>query len=498
MKAAPRVPSLPARAVIGLLRIRTGATVAPDSLGCTVAQGQRALKAAQRLGLVDAAGRRTALDPADPACKPIGKKATAAEEDGAAVSCRGECGGWRRARATDGDGVIAVGPTTSIYDSEGRMYGARYELRDGAAVVASHTPDGRPVAGYPAQLQARERGGAASRAQVAALAAGLDADRLMAPSSDAATGAPIIHPAGWVVSGNGRRAAVEVAATRRTTWPAEYAAAVLSRWHRHAAALRPLLRRAPGAIVVRLAGASQAVDAAELSDLERAVSRARAVGVASPLELGRLVWLEPLSAETFKRFVTKNRAWWAAATDLADPARRPGLSTPDIGARWALDLMLAGLPAEVLRLGIGDGPTTTAMIGALPGLWTLEADAAEGEVWPAVRLLPALAEARRWLHKVGGKRLAEVAAMVSAEDRQVVIPGTGLDTAGVDRLAVALAVALLKASRRASPEDAAAEYVEAWRRQALEWDPRAAGLFGPAEPPPDPGGAFARLVQVKI
>jgi hypothetical protein len=117
---------------------------------------------------------------------------------------------WR-ARVTE-DGEVTVrhaaepaAPTTGdrAFTAAGRAVGTRFDLVEAHDLVASHTDELAVNPAFPADLQPRDRGRAASKAQVAQIAANLNPE-LLGASATAGEGAPIVGPDGVVESGNGR------------------------------------------------------------------------------------------------------------------------------------------------------------------------------------------------------------------------------------------------------------------------------------------------------
>jgi hypothetical protein len=95
----------------------------------------------------------------------------------------------------------------AVFTAAGRRVEVRYEVVDARSLIASHTGYFQPNPAYPGLLQPRDRGRAASQAQVQEIAARLEPERL-GRSADASTGAPIVGPDNVVESGNGRVLAV--------------------------------------------------------------------------------------------------------------------------------------------------------------------------------------------------------------------------------------------------------------------------------------------------
>lgn len=430
--------------------------------------------------------------------------------------CIGECGGWRWV----GRGhVLADGPTGEVIDGEGRRYRVRWRLLLAEAVVPSNDPQTfGPTPGYPRALQARARASAASRAQIDALVRRLDPTLLVLPSSSAADSAPIVWStegtAGdgpfYVVSGNGRTMALRRWLGQSAHRDA-YTRAVLARW-RWTARSTELVERHPGALIVRqviadeaaavqLAGASQTAATAEQTAVERATGRARAAGVLSRSDLaslGPFNWLAPLNGGTIAGFTDANRTFWAGAIARLDPTRAPTVAAdPEAGARYVLDLVTGALPDEVRSAGLGRHDAQAALLGALPGLWTLEGDIAAGAASAPWSLWAHLPEARRWYERAGAKAISALLVEAADDDAQAGLfaPPTA-PVEGVSPLAVGLAVLLLRAGRRANPEEAAAELVRRYVLEARRFAPSQSTLFG--HDPGDPVEALERILRISL
>jgi hypothetical protein len=98
----------------------------------------------------------------------------------------------------------------TVYTPGGMKVDTQFEVVDLAgpnAPVVSHTQDFTANPAFPAELQPRDRGRAASEAQVTRMAGDLNPERLGA--GGVGEGAPIIGPDGVVESGNGRTLAVQ-------------------------------------------------------------------------------------------------------------------------------------------------------------------------------------------------------------------------------------------------------------------------------------------------
>ncbi|MGF7213101.1 hypothetical protein GGE65_007737 [Skermanella aerolata] len=105
----------------------------------------------------------------------------------------------------------ASGPQqgSTVYTPSGTGIDTEFELVDLAgpgAPVVSHMDDFRPNPSFPQELQPRDRGRAASEAQITEMAGKLNPERLGA--GGVGDGAPIIGPDGVTESGNGRMLAI--------------------------------------------------------------------------------------------------------------------------------------------------------------------------------------------------------------------------------------------------------------------------------------------------
>lgn len=99
------------------------------------------------------------------------------------------------------------GPIETAYLPDNTPVKTRYRVMDLAELTPSNAEDGRINPAYPQELQPRDRTNTNSQVQVRNIAANLNPERL-GPSSDAATGAPIVGADGVVESGNGRTMAI--------------------------------------------------------------------------------------------------------------------------------------------------------------------------------------------------------------------------------------------------------------------------------------------------
>jgi hypothetical protein len=423
-------------------------------------------------------------------------------------ACFGECGRWRKAPARSH--ALAIGPAVALYDGEGRPYVSRLELLDLSTVRASHGQDFRPTEGYPTDLQPRDRGAKAARLQVLEMARTLDHLRMVAPSSSAAEGPPVVWrdgAAAYVVSGNGRTMALQRGGTAAQPG---YRAALARRWRSTQLDRRAAAHASPVIVVrvllntdlqtaVQLAGASQTSTSAELSTLERAQSRARGLGITDPLGLGRpFEWREAITTATVERFKASNKGWWAALLSRVDAARRPSMAEPEAAAQLINDVLIGGLPADIIAHGLGDALAQAALIGALPGVWSLECRHKRGLVFGSWRLLPRLSDARAWVGKAGRKSLTALADGAALDARQAALFGEAeIGARGFDPLAVAMGAAMVRAGRRVEPMSAAAGYLAAYLSDAEQYRPDMPTLFGsPSQG--DPAATMARIARFKL
>lgn len=369
-----------------------------------------------------------------------------------------------------------IGPAGTVYDAEGRPYPIRWRALPMSVIRASNHPDGRKVEGYPGELQARDRGAGTSLEQVKRIAADLDPGRLLAPSTAATDSAPIVWPGAdgqwFVVSGNGRTMALQLVdrQTRRAYLDAARAELPGVEIPRGGIVVREMV----GATfdqAVQFAGASQAAAAAALSPLEQARSVARGVGVRTVsdlLGLGPLRWTGTLRADDWRRFAEANSRWSSALLSRVEATRRPTVAgDPHEAAMLAVDTLIGALPDDVVRGGLGDRGAEEALRGALPGIWSLEhairhQSLSAQTIGPEWSLLMVLPDARR-LYTIAGRKgisalrrdVAESAGQEAMDFHGQALPELG----SLDRLGVALGVALLRAGRRKDPQAAAADYL---------------------------------------
>jgi len=413
-----------------------------------------------------------------------------------------------------------------LEDSEGRLYPFRWALVPLSRIIPSNDPKtGRPLRFYLPELQGRNREAVASRSQVQKLAAGLDARRLMLASSTPADSAPVVwrgtgerSEAFLVVSGNGRTmAAILAFETESEAWE-QYLSAVASRWNMAAKldeldrderflAVRVLGGKdgAPVEQAVALAGASQGTASAGLSDLEKAVHVGRALGIETPLALGRFQFSRPVTPETVGDWIADNPETWRKILAKMDPAKAAAINNqPAQAAALVEAVMLQGIPSDVVAAAYdpsGKPDLVPVLLGMLPAVWSLEsaANSRPPEIAEGWRLLPRLPRAFEWFRRMDGKSLAKMRAALRDEEVQ-----GGLDLGDMpkdaaplsDSLAWALGVAIVKAAGRAAPAEAMADYLREYVADALRTGP-GESLFGAADDV-DPGAVLLGRVDRRL
>ena len=102
------------------------------------------------------------------------------------------------------------GKTGRVFTPKGKEIEVRYEIVDANDLVASHDLNGSINPDYPKELQPRDRGRSASKAQILSMANKINPE-LLGDSAKVSDGAPIVGPDGIVESGNGRTIALREA-----------------------------------------------------------------------------------------------------------------------------------------------------------------------------------------------------------------------------------------------------------------------------------------------
>ncbi len=428
----------------------------------------------------------------------------------AVAPCAGECGVWRAAPKGSPSWVAALGPTSPVYDSEGRRYRVQYalaRLADLGKTWHASNVAGRSDPAYLPEFQARARGSAVSDAQVAAIAEALDVARWIAPSATPTDGTPIvwspriIPPPAQVLAGNGRIAAWASARPDAVRVASE----LKQRW-KIPAALRPLLA-AGGLVPVRiltdtkdralaLAAASQSAASGALTASERATTAVRSLGLTVETMPG-IDWPRPISASTIGEFSRRNAPWLEWSLRPLDRARRMTIQgDPALLAEHAIGVLVGLLPAEAQRPPIGATPLDRALTGALPGIWTSRSVVRTLESGADWDLTTAIAGARAWARRLKPERLAALGSELAQADRQAALFSDSITPEENQFRAAALGALLARAAGRASPEDAAAEYVE--RFLAAIPDPRQVSMMMLDSTAPDAAETLAAIARVKL
>lgn len=409
----------------------------------------------------------------------------------------GERGRWR---VIKGGPLAAFGPVAEVWDGAGRRYVARWALARPGGVLMSHTAAGVKVPGFPAELQARDRGGKFSRLQVEALARELDPARWVAPSSSVVDSAPVVVPWGEVIaaaSGNGRLAAFTLRALNDPAWAMQMAETAAKRWRLPAGAREAL---EAGAVPVRfvdvpqdmareLAGASQAIDTGAMQRQESARSKARGAGLKMQTLPGVRFFRALNNAAAVASFEATNPAFTREVLARI-PSQARAAMPPEARADAYLGVMFASLPEpwpDNQR-----GPLDEAWWAALPALWSLHTDARDGVRTPEYDLVPHVGEAVRWAGKLRAVSAKKLGAELGQAARQVEFGEAPEAAAGAPRdLAGLLGALVLRASRRDDPAAAVGEWLEQYHAEAP--DPRQVGFFAP----PPPAEVLAAVVGIK-
>jgi hypothetical protein len=174
------------------------------------------------------------------------------------------------------------------------------------------------------------------------------------------------------------------------------------------------------------------------------------------------------------------------------------MAEPEAAAQLINDVLIGGLPADIIAHGLGDALAQAALIGALPGVWSLECRHKHGLVFGSWRLLPRLSDARAWVGKAGRKSLTALADGAALDARQAALFGEAeIGARGFDPLAVAMGAAMVRAGRRVEPMGAAAGYLAAYLSDAEQYRPDMPTLFG-SPPQGDPAATMARIARFKL
>jgi hypothetical protein len=444
------------------------------------------------------------------------------------IECWAECGTWKspsKAELREGWPVgFLAGPRATMWDSHGRSYVVRYAVDTQDQAMTSHgAKTGKATLGYPAALQPRDRSGAILRLQVEDLAAGFDPRRYLAPAYGPDTGTPVVllQPARdgrspgapFVVAGNGRLMSMR-RWSREEGHADRWRAVVMGRWKSRKlgdavvvggsrgelARGMPIVRVLQSvdgraitmAAAVKLAGASQVSPSAETSAVAGAISEARGLGVASPLDVAPWRWSRPIDRASWPEFT--RGAWHKAFLKLLSRAQRAAASSSDTGPGKVEALLLGTLPADALPPDAAPPGSLEALAGALPAIWLLEQERIDGNVSPEWSLIPYLPAAWTWVVRAGTRGAARAIALAEDDNRQMqALPDASYDDHGIRAEGIALAVILLRAAKRLNPRKAAGELLAPVLAAAASEPPNQATLI----PSPPVAPRLLRLAGVR-
>jgi hypothetical protein len=428
------------------------------------------------------------------------------------AECWAECGTWStpttKMRTAGWDPASLAGPRATMWDSVGREYGVRYMLDANDVTRTSHDyRTGKSAEGFPQKLQPRDRAGMLLRLQVEDLAEGFDPRRYLAPAYGPDTGAPVVmllaDAAPVVIAGNGR-----LMALRRwgeggaSTWRP----AVMGRWKNRklgdkiAGRVRPIVRVVETVngrpITMKaaeaLAGASQVSPSAATTMVAGAISEARGLEIASPLDVGPWRWTTQLDARTWPEFT--RTAWFKEYLRRLSRAQRAPATSASHGPGKVEGLLLGTLPADALPPEAAPPFSLDALAGALPALWALEQERADGNIAEDWSLIPFLPAAWTWVVRAGSRGASRAVALAEDERRQEQAFEDPAYTAhGVRPEGIALAVLLLRAAARRNPREAASELMAKVLEAAHRYPPTQASLI----PAPPASGRLLKLAGVR-
>lgn len=429
---------------------------------------------------------------------------------------------WQMVRANPAPAVKGsrLGDEAWLFDAEGRRYRVSYQVLPAVRaatpapgrVVASHHPLSlTPQPGYPREFQARDL--AAEVGKLDAIAKGLEPERVLVQHADPTLGPPVVWegPDGtfYALAGNSRTVAMMRAddatfdrylSTLRADWgallPSENPP-LGTRW-----LLVRVVTAADGSPLpireaVQLAGASQGSSAGAESLLGKARSTARSLGLDSLDKLPAFQWSGvPVHAENVGDFIRANQGFWREVLSRLDPARRDAVSRiPEEAALLAQSLFAGVLPPDV---DFEDPRESQAILAALPTLVGLHLRVRGGQVKADWDLLPRLPVAMIGARVFAKLSPAEVVGRLEAEASQGALFGGAAKPllAELEPLGAMLALAVKKATERANPGAAMAEYLGRYV-QAAEADAPGQGGFG-FGPPPNPALALAEAIDRRL
>jgi DdrB-like nuclease len=298
----------------------------------------------------------------------------------------------------------------------GREINVEYGLVELAALIPSHTRSFARNPSFPAGLQPRDRGRAASAAQVARIAADLN-PRLLDDAADAGAGAPIIAADGVVESGNGRVLALDkvyAAAGERAKAYKDY---LISRNYPADDFAEPVLVRKrldnlDDQAREAFTREANSRNTAAMSAVEQAASDAKAI---NPRDFDLLDGDNPAAVKNaqFTRQMIDRIAPEAERGALMD---KSGRLSPEGANRMRNAIFAYAYDDEALIARLLDGGDElkslgNAMLDAAPEWGRLRADLDNGTVDTRVDMRPFLAEAANLVAEArrAGRNVAEFA-----------------------------------------------------------------------------------------
>jgi hypothetical protein len=418
---------------------------------------------------------------------------------------------------------VTVAP---LYDSEGRKYRVEYKVVDTDAHGAGPlTTSNRPGTfevdpAYPPEFQARDLSSLPETQKIRKIANSLDPIRVLWAHSDPTLGAPVV----WrdprtnrlhVLGGNGRTIAILMSPKDRYE---DYLATLHNEWASLAPADDPrsgrrylLVRevsRADGRPLsigeaTMLAGASQESTAAAETPLGRAMSVVRGLGITDPRVLPAFQWDSELNIDNVKSdnpnrwlgFIDVNPGFWNALLERMDPARRDAYSQAHKQVELIKQVMVGYLPREVRAQGFGDEAIEETLMAALPLIVSLETLILAGDVkpkWSLMAVLPDAIRLYRGLERMPRKERPSKKMMhtlLEQEAAQTSIAGAEPLLANIHLLGFYLGVGLANWSTLSDPSTGVQKVLKPYFSQAIQDNPKQAGMFGGA-PEPDLGGGM--------
>ena len=353
---------------------------------------------------------------------------------------------------------IPAGPLKPIFDEHGRKYRYSVESVPMDKIVTSHDNAGAKDARYPEDFQSRDF----DIRRADDMSKNLDLDKLTPEGSSPTTGSAVV----WlepetglyhVVAGNHRTVAARMSGRFGNRMPVR----VLD---------------ASRAEARQLAAASQRVDAAPESTIERARAAVRGLDVTIE-DVPRNVGAEPITRDNVGTFVRANPGF-------ASKVLRGAQADPAAAAARLNETLVGLLPESVQRVLSAVGTKAEAAItGSAPAILDLHKRAMAGEVRPEFDLLPMFDRAAEAIESFAGKGLSkgEIVRRLNHAAEQPSLPGMKDPVHAMGQADAATLLGLVSMEGRADPAGAMASAMFRVRQRALGADsPRQGGLFGEA------------------